>query len=255
MQALHINPQSLEGLVALAGIYSESGRVREAIRTLRKAVAIAPNNQIGWELLGYSYYYGGLDQFAEQMYRRSLEIDPTPQQHWMHARMLLYTGRAHEAEEEMRQLLASDPDQYKALVWLSHFLYYQEKLVEAESYGDRAILAAHGSDDWTLELPAIVYAARNKRDKIDPKFFEFQPAKVTDGDVAYYTGAIHALLGNRGEALSWLRRTVELGDVNYPWFQTDKSYNNLHADPEYRAIMNVVRQRWEENKREFDSAR
>jgi DNA-binding winged helix-turn-helix (wHTH) protein/TolB-like protein/cytochrome c-type biogenesis protein CcmH/NrfG len=254
LNALRINPQSLEGLVALGGAYSEAGREPEAIRALHKAVAIAPNNQIAWELLGYSYYYGGLDDFAEQMYRRSLQIDPTPQQHWMHARMLLYTGKAHDAELEMRQLLFTDPDQFKAQIWLGNFLYYQDKLDEAEQVVDRAVLSAHGSEDWTLELPAIVYAARNKREKINPKFFALRPELVVDGDVAYSTGAIYSLVGNRGQALLWLRRTVELGDVNYPWFQRDKSYDGLRSDPQYQVIMADVRRQWEANKREFGSA-
>src|SRR5271170_719090 len=41
--ALKINPQSVEGLTALGGAYSEQGREQEAIRALRQAVTLAPN--------------------------------------------------------------------------------------------------------------------------------------------------------------------------------------------------------------------
>jgi Tfp pilus assembly protein PilF len=66
------------------------------------------------------------------MYRHAIEIDPAPQEpHWMHARMLLYIGKAHDAEEEMRQVLVTNPDQFKALAFLGSFLNYQGKLDEA----------------------------------------------------------------------------------------------------------------------------
>jgi len=54
-----------------------------------------------------------------------------------------------------------------------------------------------------------------------------------------------APLGQREPALKWLRRPVKLGDANYPWFQRDKTYGKLRADPEYQSIMAGVRQRWE----------
>jgi hypothetical protein len=45
--------------------------------------------------------------------------------------------------------------------------------------------------------------------------------------MAYYLGGINTLLGNRDAALKWLRRTVELEDVNYPCFWRDKTYDKL----------------------------
>jgi len=57
-------------------------------------------------MLGYSYYYAGLDDLAERAYGRVVELNPAPPQpHWMHARMLLYIGRAQEAEQEMERCL------------------------------------------------------------------------------------------------------------------------------------------------------
>jgi eukaryotic-like serine/threonine-protein kinase len=42
---------------------------------------------------------------------------------------------------------------------------------------------------------------------------------------------------------------------NYPWFQRDKTYDSLRADPEYLAIMDGIHRRWEAYKKEFDTAR
>lgn len=40
--------------------------------------------------------------------------------------------------------------------------------------------------------------------------------------------------------------------MNYPWFEKDKSYDNVRSDPEYQTIMTDVRQKWQQYKNEFD---
>jgi eukaryotic-like serine/threonine-protein kinase len=252
--ALKINPDSPEALTSLAGAYSEEGREAEAIRMSRKAAAIAPNDENVWQMLGYSYYYAGLNELAQQAYGRILQLNPTLlQPHWMHARMLLYMGRTDEAEQELRQLVATHPDQFKALAYFAAALYYQGKLDEAEPVFERAIrLAGNSSDPAAQELAAFLYASRGQRQKIDPTIFQYRPEQIIDGDSAYWTGGIYALLGEKQAALAWLKRTAELGDVNYPWFQRDKNYDNLRSDPQYQAIMAGIRDRWQAYKNEFD---
>jgi serine/threonine protein kinase/tetratricopeptide (TPR) repeat protein len=252
--ALRINPQSTEGLIALAGAYTEEGRLQEAIRTARKAVALAPNNETAWQMLGYSNYYAGLNNLSEQAYRRITELNPTLlQPRWMCARMLLYMGKAPEAEQELRQVIAQNPDQFKAIGYLGSVLYYEGKLDEAEQYLDRAVFLSHDSgDDTHRMLAAFVYASRNQREKIDPRLLQYRPEQVIDGDAAYWLGGIYALLGDKAHALVWLKRAVALGDTNYPWFERDKNYDSLRNDPEYQAILSGVRQRWQVYKDEFD---
>ena len=100
----------------------------------------------------------------------------------------------------------------------------------------------------------FLYASRGQRDKIYPKLLQRHPDEVIDADAAYWTAGIYALLGDKPHAIEWFRRTVALGDVNYPSFQRDKNFDSLRSDPDYQAIMNSVRQRWEAYKKEFDPA-
>jgi tetratricopeptide (TPR) repeat protein len=135
-------------------------------------------------------------------------------------------------------------------------LYYQGHLDEAETVLNRALTRPHDPGDESAEMMAgFVYASRNQRDKvkqIDGKILERQPQEIIDADGAYWTAGIFALLGDKPHALEWFRRTVALGDMNYPWFQRDKNFDSLRSDPEYQAIMEDVRKRWEAYKDEFD---
>jgi tetratricopeptide (TPR) repeat protein len=253
--ALRINPLSSEGLIALAFAYGEGGQEGDAIRTARQAVALAPNSAVAWQTLGYSYGYAGLNEQSAQAWGRVVTLNPVPQPHWMHARTLLFSGNAKDAEEEMRTVVAANPDQFKALAYLGMILYYEGKLDEAEPYLDRAIALGHDSDDDTPRmLGAFLYASRGQRQKIDARLLQYRPEQIIDGDGAYWLGGIHALLGDRQGALDWLNRTVALGDVNYPWFERDKNYDSLRSDPEYQSIMADIRQRWGAYKKEFDAA-
>ena len=254
-KAVSINPQSAGALMAMSAAYGVGGREQEAIRAARKAVVLAPNNGDAWQALGYSYYYAGLNELAAQAYRRLVGLNATAlQPHWMLARMLLYSGKADEGEQELRPVVARNPDQFKALAYYGSILYYQGKLGEAESTLDRAVQRAHDSGDQTPEmLAAFLYASRHQREKIDPRIFESRPEQVIDGDAAYWLGGIYALLGDKPHALIWLKRTVALGDMNYPWFQRDKNYDSLRGDADYQAILADVRQRWEGYKKEFDT--
>jgi len=255
-RALAINRQSVEGMVALGGAYTEEGREGEAIRILRRAVELAPNNPTAWDMGAYAYYYAGLNELAEQWYKRDVELNPTPRNHWMHGRMLVYNGRAHEAVEEMRPVVEKNPEQYKAVAQLGQFLYYDGKIDEAQSTLERAVSLAHGSGDDTAQLlAAFVYASRHERDKIDPKLFGYRPEQLIDGDFAYWLGGVYALLGDKPQALRFLRRTEALGDVNYPWFEMDKNYDSLRSDSEYQAIMARIREPWQAYKNEFDPGR
>ena len=255
--AVKLNPQSAEALIALGGVYGEQGREHEAILTMRQATALAPNSEMAWQMLAYSYYYAGLNELAEEGYRRVLALNAIPPQpHWMHARMLLYLGRIQEAEQEMREVVARNPDQFKALAYFGSVLYYEGKFDEAEKNLDRALQLSGGSSDYTAGImAAFLYASRNQKDKIDPRVLQIHPEQVNDGDHAYWTGGIYAMLGDRQHAIAWLRRSLALGNVDYPWFQKDKNYDSLRADPEYQAIMAEIRQRWEGYKKEFDAGR
>jgi tetratricopeptide (TPR) repeat protein len=252
-KALALNPHSFEASIALGGVYSEQGRNADALRILRKAVALAPNSVLGWKQLGYTYHYAGLLDQAEAAFRRGRDLDPTlPQAYWMLGRMLLYQGKAHEAELEVRQALERYPDQFKLLTFLGDFLYYEEKIDEAERVLERAsqLMGPH-SDEEPLVVIGFVYASRGQRDRINPKVFRYKPEEVIDGDLAEWIGAVYALLGDKQPALAWLRRTVQLGNHNFPWFQRDKNWDKLRGDPEFQRIMHEVEGYWKQYKEQF----
>jgi len=253
LKAIELNPKSFEATLCLGMLYGEQGKNIDSINILRQATKLAPNSTMVWKALGYAYHYSGLLGQAEASFRRARDLDPSPAQvYWMHGRMLVYQGKPHEAEEEARRALERYPNQFKLLTFFGYFLYYQGKSDEALQAIDRA-LASEGAkqEDEPMVLAAMVRASRGERDKIDPRFFRYQPQEVVDGDMAEWIGSTYALLGDQQPALTWLRRAVAIGDHNYPWYQRDKNWDKLRASPEFASIMAEVEAHWKQYKELF----
>src|SRR5262249_36786461 len=125
-KALSLDPNSITANAELGGVLVEQGKNVEAIRRLRQAALVAPNDVQNWDYLGYGYHYAGLDDLAEEALRRSRDLNPSPPRaYWMYGRMLLYQGKAHEAAEQTRAALQRTPQQFKLMGFLGYFLYYE----------------------------------------------------------------------------------------------------------------------------------
>ena len=245
-RAVALNPHSFDANIALGAVLGEEGKNADSLPMLQEAVSLAPNSSLAWKHLGYIYHYAGLTEQAEEAFRRGRDLDPVlPQAYWMHGRMLLYQGKAYDAEQEVRGALERFPDHFKLLGFLGYFEYYEGKSDEALQTLQKSVDASRGQpDEEPMVLSAIVHASRGERDKINPQFFRYKPEDIVDGDLAEWIGAAYALLNEKETALAFLRQAVQRGNHNYPWFQRDKSWDKLRGDAEYQRILSEVEGYW-----------
>jgi tetratricopeptide (TPR) repeat protein len=242
--ALRLDPQLVDAWTALGTVQAQAGRNVEAIRSLRRAVEIAPNSDFASDMLAYAYHYAGLLEQAEEAASRARGLDPTSRRlRWLHGRILLYLDRIPEAIALMD--FARTSDNSKALAHLGKFQYYGGRLDEAEQTFSRALtLWKEGHEPVVPVLAAYLFASRGERQRILPAVLAYEASAIFDGDLAYWIGGVHALLGDRHAALVFVRRAVALGNHNYPWFCRDRNYDALRGDPEYEAILANVRAAW-----------
>ena len=248
-QAVELNPHLADGYLARGFAYQlVRGRNVEAIESYRQALKLAPNLEWAWFSLGYCYQSCGLLELASQSLRRSIELNPTTYiSSWWHAQVMLYLGQPQQAERELRELLArSSEEEFLPKAFLGEILYYQGKPEEAEALLIPAVeLGRSANVKDPLYFLACLYASRGERNKIDPQLLKLRSEEVNDSEAAYWVGGVYALLGEKEQALTWLRRAVGLGNHNYPWFQQDKNYDRLRGDPEYQRLLAEVRRHWE----------
>jgi hypothetical protein len=56
---------------------------------------------------------------------------------------------------------------------------------------------------------------------------------------------VHALLGEKKEAVAWLRRAADHGFPCHPCFSADPNLASLRGDPAFEGLMAELRQRRE----------
>jgi hypothetical protein len=117
-----------------------------------------------------------------------------------------------------------------------------------------SLLGRDTGDEAAVLMSAFLYAARGQRDKIDPNLFREKPGNVADGDRAYWIGSVYALLGDKAQALAWLRRAIDLGNHNYPWFVRDKNYDKLRGDRDYERMLAEIRNYADKYRQEFGAS-
>jgi eukaryotic-like serine/threonine-protein kinase len=251
--AIELDPRLGDGYFAIAYVFLSQGDHLRGIEYEKQATALTPNLEGAWYQLGMAYWSCGLLSLAERALRRSIELNPTMDLYrWWHAQDLLFLGLPQEAEREMRRLLAADPDKFLVMSYLGEILYYEGNLDEAEPLLDRAAGRMGPSEYYdALYFAAYLHAARGERNKIDRRLFRLSPREAHDANLSYELGGMYALLGEKEQAIAWLRRAVELGNHNYPWFKRDKNYDKLRGDPNYERILTEVRQHWEHYKELF----
>ena len=124
-----------------AGLKAQrAGRVTEAERLYRQAVAIEPRDARAWHLLGLAICQGGRAEEGARVLRRSVELSPhTPEFRNNLAGVLGSLGRHAEAEAELREALKLRSDYPEALNNLGVALEHLDRFDEAAGALRKAI--------------------------------------------------------------------------------------------------------------------
>src|SRR5258708_9482847 len=156
------------------------------------------------------------------------------------ARLLTYQGRYDEALAALDEGAAIEPDHPLIKTFRARALYYRGEPVKAAEILEQVLEQHHQLDGigpiYETFLSALGFSDEARAQLTD----EVKATANTDHDVAYWLASAYALEGMRDEALKWLRRAVELGNENKPWFERDKNWDSLRSDPEYQRIVGAL---------------
>jgi len=61
----------------------------------------------------------------------------------------------------------------------------------------------------------------------------------------YNIASAYALMGDRRQALQWLRKTAQDRFPCYPLFERDPNLNNLRTDPDFATFLSEMKSLWE----------
>lgn len=203
-RALELNPGYATAHQWYGELLMVTGRFDESLREMRRALELDPLSLIGNTALGYA---------------------------------LWHAHRYDEAIEQLRKTLEMEPNFPPAVSYLG-MSYEQKGMTEEAVKLDLQVRVSHGDSPAQLAALKEAYArsgykgywrARVAQDQAQGKYV-----------APIYIALMHALNGEREQALSWLEKAYQERSSWMPHLRVDPRFDMLRSDPRFQALLQRI---------------
>jgi TolB-like protein/DNA-binding SARP family transcriptional activator/tetratricopeptide (TPR) repeat protein len=260
-QALALSPSFANPAVNLAALHGRAGRHDEAIKWHRHAAQLDPLGPMNLASLAWNYGALGMFREAEHTIERALTLRPDSRVAQRNAILLALLQGDHARAIRKSDLMVADaPDGPQGLVIAGYARVLARDPAAARPYLERAHALAPGAA-WVVEVPVALGHAlletgdpeRGRallqgyvREALDEAAAQGWPGRH------YSMAAAHALLGERAEALRWLRAMIDDGAGIHRLQLEDPLLDSLRGDPEFERLRITVRAALADMRRRVD---
>jgi serine/threonine protein kinase/Tfp pilus assembly protein PilF len=246
-KAFALNRDSAAGHLLVGLVAHKRGNLPEAIRSLKRALAIEPNNLFVLGELQRIYMSSGQEIRARSMVDHFMTVDPlSPISYTARFAIYLFSGQAESCETATFQCLRVSPEVAMLRTVCALYLIYRQRFDEA-----RALLDA-APEEKTPTISGqqntfLKHALAGRRAEAAASFTE--DMKLAAKCVEYWSWVMadcYALIDETDQALGWLENAVRKAFIHYPFLSRhDTALNNLHGHPRFEKLMQEVKYAWE----------
>jgi adenylate cyclase len=234
-RALSIEPDLPEALFPRAMIETNFDyNWKGAAETLRKALALAPQDPALLIEAGNLAQARGETAQSLDLFRRAVALDPVnAQARAFLAASLSASGKQEEARAEYAREVELNPSApfSQAGIGLTYLL--DGKFEEA------ATAAQKDAADWArLSIMSCARWRQNRVSESDEALTELI-AKVSETG-AYQIAEVYGYRNDKDHAFEWLERAHRQRDAGLPVLRTDTLLTNLHDDPRWDAFLRTM---------------
>jgi tetratricopeptide (TPR) repeat protein len=205
-----------------------------AAETLRKALALAPQDPALLTEAGNLAGARGESSEALDFMRRAVALDPVnAQARAFLGGTLLFLGHREEARAEYKRVIELNPS-----APFAHAGVGQSYLLEGK-FEEAAAAAQQDAAEWARLL--IVSCARWGQKRVpesDAALTEL--IAKTSETAAYQVAEAYAYRNDRNKAFEWLERAHRQNDAGMPGLRPDTLLINLHDDPRWDALLRTI---------------
>ncbi len=234
-RALALEPDLPEALFARAVIQTNFDYDwKDAAETLRKALALAPQDPALLLEAGNLAQARGENTQGLDLFRRAVALDPVnAQARAFLAGSLSVSGKQEEARAEYAREIELNPSapNSQAGVGLTYLL--------VGKFEEAATAAQRDAADWARLL--IVSCARWAQKRIpesDAALAELIANTSETG--AYQIAEVYGYRNDKDHAFEWLERARRQRDAGLPGLRADTLLPNLHDDPRWDAFLRTM---------------
>ncbi len=248
-KAIALNPALVEPRIYMGNLFTDTGRVEQAVPLLRSALRDSPNNaEAHWEL-GYAYRFGGMLEESLAECEKARQNNPQVKINSSAMNSYLYLG---EYDKFLQSLPANDS------VYILFYRGFGEYYVNHRDQAAQDFDRAYERDPALLPATvgkALSYSIRHDNAKglklLQQTEGKIEERGVSDAEGLYKVAQAYAVLGDKASALHMLRHSIGGGFFCYPYFERDPLLQNLRDEPEFQSIIDQARQRHEQFKAAF----
>jgi eukaryotic-like serine/threonine-protein kinase len=224
-------------------IYLHRGEKRKACAEVERLREEYPNDVGVHFVRGVLARLNGDYDRALRSFDRMVRLNPAEQvvASYNRARIFNYRGQYEEALAELDKGAELEPDHPLIRTFRALVLYYRGE-VSAATRTLEQVLQQHPQMDAVRPILAIFLSAQGRHREADEQLTEkVSGAAAADHDVAYWLATAHLLQGRLIEAFHWLEKAIDLGNENYPWFESDPNWTGVRQNPRFVQLMQRIK--------------
>jgi serine/threonine protein kinase/Flp pilus assembly protein TadD len=205
-RAMELDPNLPEALVARARILYSQQKHDEAIDLAHGAIAIKPDCEGVYNILGRAYFA---------------------------------SGRFDEAAALIEKAIEANGDDYNVYIPFTNALERLGRFAELDRYREMEVrmlerqLELVPEDVRARSLLAADYANSGRADDAARHLEMTIALRPNDSNVLYNAACTYGILGKKAETLELLRRALAAGYANFAWPHQDPDLKFLHNDPDF----------------------
>ena len=240
-KAIELDPDLAEAHLVLGTIaFWYDWDWAQADKHLQRALELEPGNAAA--RLRYAHFLSNIGQHDEARVQmtEALRLDPLSRlANTLAGQFHLQSGNVDAGISQLKHALRIDPEFWIAHLNLGKAYETQRRFEEALAELERAQIGA-GQNVEPLAMKGYVHGLRGDRGSAQRVLLELMAISSQRPIGATKIALVHLGMGERAEALRWLRRACEERDVGLTFLRANPRWSQLRGEAEFRAIERCV---------------
>jgi adenylate cyclase len=248
-KAISLNPNYVPAIGNLANIFAITGRIDEAVPLLRKNIQINPLRFRSYSILGQAYLILEMFEEAEQAYQQALALNPRAYiSHYNLAWLYDLQGQTTKAKQHLESLVAVNPDDASLNELATDiargmdttlFYHYARQAMASPDFDPVVNFTLSLGLGQLLWETGQYDSAQAWVRPILPSLLS-QMEESDDSNLAFNISTCYASIGEKAEALRWLRKALDLGYMDRTNLMTVRTLKSIQQEPEFKAMMDEL---------------
>ena len=241
-QALSLDPQIIDARAYQTMIDRLRGDTQKSRAQISELRRDAPNNFEVQYLSAACYRFDGDYENAFLCYDEMLRIDPTAKGavHYSRARLFWYQGKFDKASQEVEHAAKLEPNHpfvkvFRAIVTLRS----GDAAGAAETL--RGLYEVYPSEGFRPYMSMCLSALGKHKAALNELTEGTERIAAVDPDVSYWLASAYLMADKTELALIWLERSINVGNHNLPWFESNPMWKPMHSDPRFKELMSSLK--------------